>query len=190
MGMYHNAFMKDNGYWYNGDLLLAYEYEYGNSFLDNTNIIKAHAGYSQLTDLDLTGNQNLTSVELYGLPRGRLNVSNLNSLMSLTCYRSHVANVDLTGDTALQSLYINGEVDYHDWNESLTQLNLSSNRNLKWLTIAGCLSLNQMDLSQNTNLKTIGITHIPLARSLKCFPQAGAKAWLQICPVSALIPSI
>ncbi len=164
MGMYHNAFMKDNGYWYNGDLLLAYEYEYGNSFLDNTNIIKAHAGYSQLTDLDLTGNQNLTSVELYGLPRGCLNVSNLNSLMSLTCYRSHVANVDLTGDTALQSLYINGEVDYHDWNESLTQLNLSSNRNLKWLTIAGCLSLNQMDLSQNTNLKTIGITHIPLAR--------------------------
>lgn len=165
IGMYRNAFIKNElGSWDNGDFFLATDFGFGYSFLDNTSLLSTHAGYSQLTDLDLTGNQNLTYIELYGLPRGRLDVSNLTSLTYLTCYRSHVSNVDLTGDTALQTLMINGMVDYHDWNESLTLLNLNGNQNLKSLQIAGCLSLTQMDLSQNTKLTSVGITHIPLAR--------------------------
>ena len=74
-----------------------------------------------------------------------------------------MAEVDLTGDTALTILVIHGNVGHQNWNTELTGIDLSTNPSLSYLAIGSCLNLSSLDLSRQTNLREAIVHHSALS---------------------------
>ena len=98
---------------------------------------------NQLTELDVSSNTALTSLECEYNRLTKLDVSNDTALTSLLCDHNRLTELDVSSNTALTKLYCSSN--------QLTELDLSKNTALTELYCGGN-SLMALDLSNNTAL--------------------------------------
>jgi hypothetical protein len=138
-----------------------------------------------MTSLDISNNIVLKYLIIWGTSLGtisNLDVSNNTALTYLMCVTGQLNALDLSNNTNLDSLVL--------WAD-LSNLDLSDNINLKFLSIAAA-PLTHLDLSNNLNLDVLNIVKTQITRldlskhgGLSSFYSRETLPFLQIC-----VPSV
>ena len=127
---------------------------------------------AEIDSLDLSGMTTLTELKAYNRAIGKIDLTNCTSLNYVYLYKVSSSDVTpsikLKGCTALTKLdieesQINGvdltdlknlETLYCTNNKLLTQIDLSNNKKLTFINLAGC-NLTNIDLSKNTKVESL-----------------------------------
>ena len=130
---------------------------------------------AEIDSLDLSGMTTLTELKAYNRAIGKIDLTNCTSLNYVYLYKVSSSDVTpsikLKGCTALTKLDIeesqikgvdltdlkNLETLYCTYNKLLTQIDLSNNKKLTFINLAGC-SLTNIDLSKNTKVESLFLT--------------------------------
>lgn len=152
---------------------------YGNltkpDFKKFTKLKTLEISLAEIDSLDLSGMTTLTELKAYNRPIGNIDLTNCTSLKYIYLYKVSSSDVTpsikLKGCTAIKILQIeesningldltdlkNLETLYCTNNKLLTQIDLSNNKKLKFINLAGC-NLSEIDLSQNTKVESLFLT--------------------------------
>ena len=127
-----------------------------------TNLQQLYCYVNQLTELDVTGNPALSSLDCSDNQLTELDVTSNPALSSLSCSSNQLTELDVTGNTALTSLYcINNQLTELDvtGNQALTGLFCRYNQ-LTELDVTGNKALTELycDDNQLTELDVTGNT--------------------------------
>ena len=109
----------------------------------NTQLTSLNCGFNKLTTLDVSQNTQLTSLNCYSNKLTTLDVSQNTQLTELNCGFNKLTTLDVSQNTQLTSL--------NCWSDQLTTLDVSQNTQLTELN-CGSNKLNTVDVSQNTQL--------------------------------------
>ncbi len=130
---------------------------------------------AEIDSLDLSGMTTLTELKAYNRAIGKIDLTNCTSLNYVYLYKVSSSDVTpsikLKGCTALTKLDIeesqikgvdltdlkNLETLYCTNNKLLTQIDLSNNKKLTFINLAGC-NLTNIDLSKNTKVESLFLT--------------------------------
>lgn len=110
------------------------------------NLVFLECQYNNLTELELSENTLLTSLNFYNNELSDLNVSNNPMLLHLNIGANNVTSIDLSNNISLQELNCR--------NNNITTLDFSNNSSLKSIK---CLNnkLDEIDISKLDNLKVL-----------------------------------
>jgi len=137
-----------------------------------TNIHFLNVSSNQLTNLDLSTNSLLDSIDCSWNDIALLNISNLNNLIKLNCFDNNITNLSLGQNTNIKYLRV-GQNDLTsidlsqcsniisldiDNNSNITSLDISNLSNLQYLECWG-INVNTVDVSNNTHLKALFISN-------------------------------
>ena len=109
----------------------------------NTQLTSLNCGFNKLTTLDVSQNTQLTSLNCWSDKLTTLDVSQNTQLTELNCGFNKLTTLDVSQNTQLTSL--------NCWSDKLTTLDVSQNTQLTELN-CGSNKLNTVDVSQNTQL--------------------------------------
>ena len=137
-------------------------------FLDvsnNQNLELLSLSYTGLVELDVSQNIALEELYLYSSTLNNINVSNNINLKSLYLSSDYLSSIDLSNNRELQKLDIQSNAYYHayydeiinrDYQNSLTELDLSNNTKLIYLNLQGN-ALSSLDLSSQKDLEIVNL---------------------------------
>ena len=108
-----------------------------------TNLQNLYCGGTQISELDVSNNPNLTSLVFAETLVSKLNVSKNVNLQTLNCSNTQISELDLSNNIALEYLYCS--------NTQISELDLSNNPNLRSLECSNT-QISKLDLSNNPSL--------------------------------------
>ena len=109
----------------------------------NTQLTSLNCGFNKLTTVDVSQNTQLTSLNCYSNQLTTVDVSQNTQLTELNCGFNKLTTLDVSQNTQLTSL--------NCWSDQLTTLDVSQNTQLTSLN-CGLNKLTTLDVSQNTQL--------------------------------------
>ena len=127
--------------------------------LDCAGLLTDDGGYSphgKLSYLNISGCAQLEKIWCDSNGENLSEIIGLNdckSLKQFIGYYNDFRELDFSGNTELQVLYLAGNIN-------LEVLNITKCSELSWMSIWNCQKLSAVDLSQNTSLDELYITHI------------------------------
>ena len=125
-----------------------------------------HASNNDIVSVDFSKNINLLSIELSRNNNlSNVDLSNNLELLSFGCSSCNISSIDISKNTKLTSLGL-GVVGYPDCNgefchNSLTSIDLSSNPNIKNISLDGN-NISQIDISNLNQLESLSLQYIPM----------------------------
>ena len=117
-----------------------------------TNLTDLNLSYNyKLTSVDLSQNAALTNFSMVGSQLDNIDLSQNKKLVSLNLAGNNLKSIDLSNNKMLRNLYLGF---YSVKANNITNLDLSNNVLLETLSVDS-MGLNYLDLSNNTNLTTL-----------------------------------
>lgn len=123
--------------------------------VSNVNLTSLILRNNNLSSLNLTGNSNLILLDLSDTQVSNLNLNNLTQLQQLYIFNLSIPNVDFSNLSALIGLYCTGS--------SFSEIDLSNNPLFIELSCSNCPNLNYINIKngRNSNSQTIQAVNCP-----------------------------
>lgn len=116
-----------------------------------TELILDTGNTTSITDLTgIEGFVNLERLTVNFSSITELNISNNTQLKILNLHSNHLTNIDVSSNTLLEEFYIGNELDLGPFNE-ITDVDLSSNPNIKIIEIANMPMLDVINIKNGNN---------------------------------------